>query len=86
MVERSDKNKQEYDTMKEFFLKLFQKSVEKNCAIKIPVDFVCAPKGNLQDIMAENSGKAPAEVVPEGTEAEKSGNVNNTQGSKASGA
>jgi hypothetical protein len=47
MVERSGSNRQEYATMKEFFIKLFERSVEKNCAIKIPVDFVCAPKANL---------------------------------------
>ena len=85
MVERSEKNKQEYETMKEFFLKLFQNSVEKNCAIKIPVDFICAPKASLSDIIAENSGKAPAEAPVEGTEPVKSGeNANETKGSKTS--
>lgn len=69
--------------MKEFFVKLFERSVEKNCAIKIPVDFVCAPKANLKDIIAENSGKGPANPVAE-ADADKSGEQNKTSGSKPS--
>ena len=84
-VERTSNNKAEYDSMKEFFVKLFERSVEKNCAIKIPVDFICAPKASLEQIVAENSGKGPAGVPAEGTDADKSGDVNKTQGSKASG-
>jgi hypothetical protein len=59
-VERTKENIKEYESMKEFFLKLFSKSVEANCKIILPVDFVCAPKRTLQEIIESNSGKPPA--------------------------
>lgn len=72
MVERSADNVKEYESMKEFFIKLFQKSVEANCKIHLPVDFICAPKKELQKIMTENSGKPP--IATEVSQpAEKSG-------------
>jgi len=48
LVERTHENIKEYESMKEFFIKLFQKSVESNCKIHLPVDFICAPKKELQ--------------------------------------
>jgi hypothetical protein len=59
-VERSEDNIKEYESMKELFIKLFSKSVEANCKIVLPVDFVCAPKNNLQAIIDANSGKPSA--------------------------
>ena len=47
-VERSNNNKEEYEKMKEFFLRLYEKSVTKGCEIKIPVDFITAPKASLE--------------------------------------
>lgn len=70
--------------MKEFFVKLFERSVEKNVAIKIPIDFICAPKATLKDIVKENSGKPQPSAPVEGTDPEKSGAPGD--GSKASGA
>ena len=52
LVERSSKCLEEYEKMKEFFLKLYNKSVEKDCEIKIPYDFICAPKDSLDNIIA----------------------------------
>jgi len=37
LVERSAKNHDEYEKMKEFFVKLYEKSIEKGCEIKVPV-------------------------------------------------
>jgi len=53
-VERSTCNVEEYETMKEFFIKLFNKSIIKGCQIKLPVDFICSAKANLDEIIAEN--------------------------------
>ena len=53
LVERSSKNIDEYEKMKEFFVKLYEKSIEKSCEIKIPFDFICAPKDNLDQIVAQ---------------------------------
>jgi len=53
-VERSTCNIEEYETMKEFFIKLFNKSIIKGCQIKLPVDFICSAKANLDEIIAEN--------------------------------
>jgi hypothetical protein len=39
--------------MKEFFVKLFEKSIEKGCKINLPVDFICAEKRKLEDIIAD---------------------------------
>lgn len=59
-VERSANNKAEYDMMKEFFVKLFEKSVEKGVEIKIPVDFVTAEKQTLEEIQADVAEKEAA--------------------------
>lgn len=48
LVERSAENREEYEKMKEFFLRLYDKSIEKGCEIKIPIDFVTAPKASLE--------------------------------------
>jgi len=50
-IERSALHKQEYDKLKEFFIRLYEKSIDKGCEIKIPVDFVTAEKDNLQSII-----------------------------------
>lgn len=47
-VERSSSNVEEYETMKEFFIKLFNKSIIKGCQIKLPVDFIISPKVPLE--------------------------------------
>lgn len=60
-VERSEQNREEYDKMKEFFVRLYENSIEKGCEIKIPVDFVCAEKANLETIIA-NGGKPVVKV------------------------
>ena len=59
-VERSADNKAEYDMMKEFFVKLFEKSVEKGVEIKIPVDFVTAERQTLEEITADVAEKEAA--------------------------
>lgn len=56
-VERSADNKGEYAKMKEFFVRLYEKSVEKGCEIKVPIDFITAPKASLESIIA-HAGKA----------------------------
>ena len=37
--------------MKEFFIRLFEKSIEKNCEVKLPVDFQCSEKATLEEIV-----------------------------------
>jgi hypothetical protein len=39
--------------MKEFFIRLFEKSIEKGCKIILPVDFICAEKRSLEEIIAD---------------------------------
>ena len=76
-VERSEKNIEEYATMKEFFVKLFEKSVECNCKIILPCDFVCAKKQELKDIVTSgsrpdgtNASLPVGETIKSGTGAE----------------
>lgn len=56
-VERSSSNVEEYETMKEFFIKLFNKSIIKGCQIKLPVDFIVSAKVPLEQIIQENASK-----------------------------
>ena len=50
-VERSDANTDEYEDIKEFMLKLFNKAVEKDCEIVLPMDLVTAEKSSLEEIV-----------------------------------
>ena len=58
LVERSSQACKEYETMKEFFLKLFNKSVEKGCKIHLPVDIVAAEKASFDEIMNDAANRA----------------------------
>ena len=71
-VERSQDNIAEYEVMKEFFIKLFNKSILKGCQIKLPVDFICAPKAPTEQIVAENASKMKSGALG-GEEAMKTG-------------
>jgi 3-phosphoglycerate kinase len=46
-VERIANNTEEYDQLTEFWLKIFDKSIEKQCAIIFPSDFVIAEKDTI---------------------------------------
>lgn len=70
--------------MKEFFLKLFDKSIAKGCAINLPVDFICAEKQALEELITENAGKVkPATGIADASDPAKTGEQNNTQLSKS---
>ena len=58
LVERSTQSYKEYETMKEFFLKLFNKSVEKGVKIHLPLDIVCSEKASFDEIMNDAANKA----------------------------
>lgn len=73
LVERSASNLDEYETMKEFFVKLLEKSIVKGCAIRLPVDFICSEKAPLEDILAENAGKGKSGGL--NAEAQNAGNT-----------
>jgi len=64
-VERVADNKAEYDMMKEFFVKLFERSIEKGVEIRIPCDFITAEKQTLEEIVAEEAEKEAAGGGPE---------------------
>jgi 3-phosphoglycerate kinase len=43
-VERSETNKEEYESLKYFFNKVFEKAYERQVAIMLPTDFVVSKK------------------------------------------
>lgn len=55
-VERTADNVAEYSKLKEFMLKLFEKSIEKDCQIILPSDFVCAEKLPLEELKEKAAG------------------------------
>jgi 3-phosphoglycerate kinase len=63
-VERSTSNVEEYETMKEFFIKLFNKSIIKGCQIKLPVDFIVATKLPLEQLIQEHGSKVRSSANP----------------------
>jgi len=63
-VERTQDAEQEYLKLKEFMLKLFEKSIEKECQILLPIDYVCAEKQPLEDIV--NKATGPSKQDKEG--------------------
>ena len=67
--------------MKEFFIKLFEKSVTKGCVINLPVDFIVSAKQPLEDLITENAGKV--KPVGDATDPAKTGEQNNTLVSKS---
>lgn len=56
-VERNDCNVDEYDDLKEFMIKLFNRAVEKDCEIVLPMDFVTAEKSSLEEIVASSPSR-----------------------------
>lgn len=56
-VERSDDNAADYENIREFMLKLFDKAVEKDCEIVLPFDFITAEKSSLDEIIASNPSR-----------------------------
>lgn len=52
-VERSSKNIEEYDRVKEFFITLYENSLKKKCELVFPVDFLTAKKESLETIEAQ---------------------------------
>lgn len=61
-VERSDQSFHEYDKIKEFFIKLFENSVSKECELILPCDFVTAEKSSVAQIMGYKDGAKVEEV------------------------
>ena len=61
-VERSDNSFKEYDKMKEFFVKLFENSVNKECELILPCDFVTAEKASVASIMGYKEATKAEEV------------------------
>ena len=62
LVERSNKNIEEYSKLKDFMLEVFKKAANKKCRIILPTDFICAQKSVLEDIGLRNSGGADSKV------------------------
>lgn len=60
-VERADAAAEEYESIKEFVLKLFDRSVAKQVEIVLPVDYVTAPMEPLEEIKAAAEAKAAEE-------------------------
>ena len=50
LVERSNKNVEEYAKLKDFMLEVFKKAANKKCRIILPTDFICAQKSVLEDV------------------------------------
>ena len=62
LVERSNKNVEEYAKLKDFMLEVFKKAANKKCRLILPTDFICAQKSSLEDIGLRNSGGADSKV------------------------
>lgn len=56
-VERSEGTLDEYEDLREFMVKLFNKAVEKDCEIVLPMDFLTAEKISLEEIMASSPSR-----------------------------
>jgi len=52
-VERDENNLKQYESLKEFMLKVLNKAIDRGCQVKIPIDFICAKKEELDDIIKE---------------------------------
>ncbi len=48
-VERSANNEKEYESVKQFFLAIFERAALNNVMIHLPVDFVVSPKIELEE-------------------------------------
>jgi 3-phosphoglycerate kinase len=62
LVERSNKNIEDYAKLKDFMLEVFKKAANKKCKIILPTDLICAQKSVLEDIVIRNSGGADSKV------------------------
>ena len=62
-IERSESAIEEYEGVKEFILMLFERSVAKQVEIVLPVDYVTAEKGDVEEIKAAAQAKAAEEKV-----------------------
>jgi len=56
-VERIDANTDEYETIKEFVTRLFEKSVEKGCELILPLDIITAPRQDIAAIKSASEAK-----------------------------
>lgn len=76
-IERSENSIKEYDSLKEFMKKVFEKGVELGCNIQIPVDAYVAESRGLEDIMNEKAdgqeGTAQEGSAPEKSNPTKTG-------------
>lgn len=71
-VERTANSAEEYAKLKEFMLRLFEKSIEKECQIILPADFVCAEKLPLEELANKAASTRQLEKeAAEGKEGEK---------------
>mmetsp|Transcript_40212 Transcript_40212/g.61376 ORF Transcript_40212/g.61376 Transcript_40212/m.61376 type:complete len:152 (+) Transcript_40212:585-1040(+) len=61
IVERTEKAHEEYEAVREFWVKVFNKSVENNCELKFPIDFICAKPEPLEEILQDKKGVAPVD-------------------------
>lgn len=84
-VERSDENTKEYEKMKEFFTKLFEKAVDKRVPIVLPVDFVASPKIEFEEEVKSESALDKIDAVGgQGTLQMTAGVGNKTHGTQQS--
>ena len=60
-VERPDATTDDYEAIKEFVLKLFARSVAKQVEIVLPVDYVTAEMGDIEEIKEAAAAKAAEE-------------------------
>ena len=71
LVERSNKNVEEYAKIKDFMLEVFKKAANKKCRIILPTDFIVAQKSLLEEIGLRQSGGADSKVGAANDNAQK---------------
>ncbi len=84
IVERSEHAREEYEAVREFWVKVFNKAVERDCDLKFPIDFVCAKLETLEEIIQDRKGVAPTDSKGDLTKDKQT--TEQTGGSKKSGA
>lgn len=63
-IERLPNTKEDYDKLKEFFIQLFETSVDKNCEIILPCDFVTCKHDSLQQVLDNQTNEPPPKQEP----------------------